>query len=406
MTPGENLLVSVTGPDAPGIAASLCAVLGRARARVLDMEQVTVHGRLLLSVEVEGDHDLRVRLERALGPGSLGPDVAVEVLALAVPASGGDGLDPPDRQLVTVLAPSLGADVLAGVFAAVAGAGANVERIVRLSRYPVESYELTVAAPQVAALRAALAGEAAGAEVDIAVQRAGLHRRARHLIVFDVDSTLLQGEVIDRLADRTGHADEVAAITDAAMAGELDFADALRKRVALLAGLPEGVLGEVAAEIVPTPGARTLVRTLRRLGYVTAAVSGGFTQVIEDAVRALGVEHVSANVLEVADGRLTGRLVGPIVDRRGKAAALARFARDAGIDQARTIAVGDGANDVDMLSAAGLGIAFNARDAARAAADTSLRVPYLDAVLFLLGISRGEVEAADRAGAGEAGREA
>jgi phosphoserine phosphatase len=297
---------------------------------------------------------------------------------------------------VTVLAPELGAGVLSRLCGAVAAAGANIERIVQLSRYPVTSYELTVTSGAAGALRAGLVAEAARSAVDVSVQRAGLHRRARHLIVLDVDSTLLQGEVIDFLAARTDHADEVAAITAAAMAGELDFTEALQRRVVLLAGLPASTLDDVRRQVVLTPGARTLVRTLRRLGYVTAAVSGGFTGVIEPLAAELGIDHVAANQLEVEGGILTGRLVGPLIDRAGKADALRRFAERAGVDLQRTIAVGDGANDLDMLTTAGLGIAFNAKPVLRQAADASLNVPYLDAILFLLGISREEVEAADR----------
>jgi len=198
------------------------------------------------------------------------------------------------------------------------------------------------------------------------------------------------------LAERCGCGPQVAKVTEAAMAGELDFADALRQRVRLLAGLTVADLDAVRDEIPLAPGARTLVRTLKRLGYEIAVVSGGFRQVMEPLVRDLGIDHLAANVLELDGGVLTGELEGEIVDRAGKAAALARFAAAAGVPLARTIAVGDGANDIDMLAAAGLGIAFNAKDVVRRAADTALSVPYLDAILFLLGISRREVELADR----------
>jgi phosphoserine phosphatase len=213
----------------------------------------------------------------------------------------------------------------------------------------------------------------------------------------DVDSTLVQGEAIELLAARAGVLDQVAALTAAAMRGELDFADALRQRVGLLAGLPVAALDEVRGLLTLTPGARTLVRTLKRLDYRFAIVSGGFTQLTDHLVEQLGIDYAAANTLEVADGRLTGALVGPVIDRAGKAAALRRFATQAGVPLSQTVAVGDGANDLDMIAAAGLGVAFNAKPVLRDAADTAVNVPYLDAVLYLLGISRDDVEAADAA---------
>jgi phosphoserine phosphatase len=231
--------------------------------------------------------------------------------------------------------------------------------------------------------------------VDIAVERASLYRRARRLVVMDVDSTLVQGEVIEMLAAEAGCEAEVARVTSAAMAGELDFEASLRARVALLAGLPVEAVDRVREAVRLTPGARTLVRTLKRLGYAVAIVSGGFTAVTDDLVDALGLDHALANELEVLDGRLTGRVVGAVVDRAAKASALRRFAELEGLALEQTVAIGDGANDLDMLAAAGLGIAFNAKPIVREAADTALSVPYLDAVLFLLGIPREEVEAAD-----------
>jgi phosphoserine phosphatase len=287
---------------------------------------------------------------------------------------------------------------MAAVASRIAGCGANIDRITRLSKWPVTSLELDVSgADDAERLRSELAAEAASGQFDIAVQPAGLHRRGKRLVVMDVDSTLIQGEVIELLAEHAGQAAEVARVTEAAMHGELDFEAALRSRVALLEGLPVTAVDEVRRAVRLTPGARTLVRTLKRLDHEVAIVSGGFTQVTDALVADLGIDHAAANTLEVVDGCLTGRLVGPVIDRPGKARALEAFAAAAGVPLAQTVAIGDGANDLDMLARAGLGVAFNAKPIVRQAAHTALNVPYLDAILFLLGISREEVEAADAA---------
>lgn len=187
----------------------------------------------------------------------------------------------------------------------------------------------------------------------------------------------------------------MAAVTERAMRGELDFGESLRERVATLAGLPESVVEEVRAAVRLTPGARTLVRTLKRLGFTVAVVSGGFIEVVAPLAHELGIDHARANRLEIVDGVLTGRVVGPVIDRAAKAEALREFAAAEDLPLARTIAIGDGANDLDMLDAAGLGVAFNAKPVVQEQADTAVNVPYLDAVLFLLGISREEIEEAD-----------
>jgi phosphoserine phosphatase len=296
------------------------------------------------------------------------------------------------RLLVTLLAPQITARQLESVFDAIAASGATCERIVHLASYPVDCYELIVIGPSHPLLRAALTLDAKENGLDLAVQRAGLHRRAKHLVVMDADSTLLQDEVIDLLGEASGRAEEVSAITKSAMNGEIDFAEALRRRVELLAGLPASVLDDVRLKLRLAPGARTLVRTLQRLGYVPAVVSGGFVEVLAPLLAELDVTYFEANQLEIVDGALTGRVVGEILDRAGKARALRRFAAEVGVPLEQTVAVGDGANDIDMLSVAGLGIAFNAKALVQEHADTALSVPYLDAVLYFLGISREEIE--------------
>jgi phosphoserine phosphatase len=307
--------------------------------------------------------------------------------------------------VVVVLGRPITARAFGSVAAALADVGANIDSIRRVADYPVTGLELMVSPSPgqgsehypPGTLRARLVEVARAAGVDVAVERAGLSRRSKRLIVFDVDSTLVQGEVIEMLAARAGAEDEVRAVTEAAMRGELDFAESLRRRVAVLKGLPESVLADVAAEIELTPGARTTIRTLKRLGFRCGVVSGGFTRVVGGLVDQLGLDFCAANELEIVDGRLTGQVVGEIVDRPGKAVALRRFADTFGVPLEQCVAVGDGANDIDMLSTAGLGIAFNAKPALREVADTALSHPYLDVVLFVLGITRDEVERADAA---------
>jgi phosphoserine phosphatase len=210
----------------------------------------------------------------------------------------------------------------------------------------------------------------------------------------DVDSTLVAGEAIDLLAARAGCAQQVAKLTAATMRGELGFAASVRERVALLAGLDASAVEQVRQELKLAPGARTLIRTLRHLGFRCGIVSGGFTQMTDGLVAELRLDYAAANTLEIVDGKLTGRLAGPIIDRAAKATALRQFAAQAGVPLSQTVAVGDGANDLDMIATAGLGIAFNAKQVVRDAADASVNVPYLDTVLYLLGVSRDEAESA------------
>jgi phosphoserine phosphatase len=295
---------------------------------------------------------------------------------------------------VSVLGSPLRPGAVAAISGRIAAGGANIDRIDRLADRPVTCIELEVSGADPDALRAALTRESAKQGVDVAVQRGGLHRRALRLIVMDVDSTLVAGEAIDLLAARAGCAEQVAKLTAATMRGELDFAASLRERVALLAGLDAGAVDEVRRQLTLAPGARTLIRTLRHLGFRCGIVSGGFTQMTGPLAAELQLDYAAANTLEISGGKLTGRLAGPVIDRAAKATALREFAAQAGVPLSQTVAVGDGANDLDMIAAAGLGIAFNAKPAVRDAADASVSVPYLDAVLYLLGVSRDEAEAA------------
>jgi phosphoserine phosphatase len=381
-----SLLVTVTGPDHPGVTAALMDVLAAHDAVVEDLEQVVVHGRLLLGLVTTKD-EAAVRGALAVAAADLAVSVEFEQLDDAEPAVS-------NRHHVVVLAAVLAPSALAAVTRRLAACGANIERIDRLSTWPAQSYEMVVSGGDTARLRAELAAEAVRQEVDIAVEPATIYRRAKRLVVMDVDSTLVQGEVIEMLAAEAGCEAEVARITTAAMAGELDFEASLRARVKLLEGLPVEAVDRVRAAIALTPGARTLVRTLKRLGWTVGIVSGGFTAVTDDLQAELGLDHAIANVLEIRDGKLTGQVVGEVVDRAAKAAALRRFAEEEGLRPEQTVAIGDGANDLDMLEAAGLGIAFNAKAVVRDAADTALSVPFLDAVLFLLGVSREEIEQA------------
>ncbi len=393
--PRTTLLITLTGRDRPGVTSRLFGVLARYPLTVADIEQVVIRGRLVLGVLTSFDElpDLTAIYHGVTG---LAADLGLEAeitTGSAEPASAA-----PRGQLhVTVLGNPLQPDGVAAVAGRIAASGANIDRITRLASDPVTCIELDVSGAEPAQLRDALARVAADRGVDVAVQRGGLYRRAMRLIVMDVDSTLIQDEVIDVLAARAGCAAEVAKVTEAAMRGDLDFAASLRERVALLAGLDTRVVDSVRAGLRLTPGARTLIRTLKRLGYKCGIVSGGFTAVIEPLATELGIDYVAANTLEVADGKLTGRVLDPVLDRDGKTEALRGFARAAGVPLSQTVAVGDGANDLGMIAAAGLGVAFNAKPVVQDAAEVTLNVPYLDTVLYLLGISREAVEAADQA---------
>jgi phosphoserine phosphatase len=395
-TPKVSVLITITGHDQPGVTSALFEVLSKHKVDLLNVEQVVIRGRLTLGVlvaaapEVAGGSALRYEVQTAIH--GVGLDVSIE-RSDALPV-----MREPSTHTIVVLGRPITAESFGVVAREAAALDVNIDFIRGVSDYPVTGLELRVSVPPGAVygqLQAALARVAVEEGIDIALEDYSLSRRAKRLIVFDVDSTLIQGEVIEMLADRVGAQAAVAEITDAAMRGELDFAESLHRRVATLAGLPAEVLEEVGEQIELTPGARTTLRTLRRLGYHCGIVSGGFRQVIDPLAHELMMDFVAANELEIVDGKLTGRVIGPVIDRPGKAKALRDFAQQAGVPMEQTVAVGDGANDMDMLAAAGLGVAFNAKPALREVADASLNHPYLDTVLFILGITRGEIEAAD-----------
>ncbi len=390
-TPRISLLITLTGRDRPGVTSRLFGVLARHPLIVLDVEQVVIRGRLVLGVLLGCDSppDL-TGIHAAVS--ALAADLGLEA-EITTGSGSGDPVSRGGRLHVTLLGSPLVPAAITAIAGRIAASGANIDRIGRLAQQPVTCIEMDVSGGDPATLREDLARAAVEHGIDVAVQRGGLYRRALRLIVMDVDSTLIQDEVIDLLAMKAGCAAEVAKVTAAAMRGELDFAASLRERVSLLAGLGAGVLDEVRTELRLTAGARTLIGTLAGLGYKSGIVSGGFVQVIGPLAAELGIGYVAANELEISAGKLTGRLRGPVIDRAGKADALRRFAADAGVPLSQTVAVGDGANDLDMIAAAGLGVAFNAKPVVRDAADTSLSVPYLDAILYLLGISSDDVAA-------------
>ncbi|MEY8210107.1 phosphoserine phosphatase SerB [Corynebacterium sp. MNWGS58] len=395
----RSAVIIVSGKDKKGVSAEFFRVLANYGVQLLDVQQSEFLGHLQLAAftGIADEHfaELSTALETALHP--LGQQVTIEY------RTEDENLlpDPRSTHVVVVLGNPVTAASVSAIGATLANHGANIDRIRGIADYPVTGLEIfvSVANPAPGAsedLRGALAQLTSNLGVDIAIERAGLARRGKRLVCFDCDSTLITGEVIEMLAAHAGREAEVAAVTERAMRGELDFEESLRERVKALAGLDASVVQDVADAIELTPGARTTLRTLNRMGYRTAVVSGGFIQVLEDLAEELELDYVRANTLEIVEGKLTGRVIGPVVDRAAKANFLAEFAADSGLTMAQTVAVGDGANDIDMISAAGLGVAFNAKPALREIADTAVSHPFLDEVLYIMGIPRTEIDTSDR----------
>ncbi|WKD57110.1 Phosphoserine phosphatase [Corynebacterium capitovis DSM 44611] len=401
----KHAVVSTAGPDRPGVSGVFFEVLARHGVQLLDVSQTDFRGQLNLAAFVGMDPLRLSDIERELRASlwdfaqRVTIETGQEVRAVSRPRS---------THVVVALGNPVTAEQVSRLGATLARFGANIDRINGISDYPVTGLEFRVTLPNYTPgdgreIRRELAALSAELRVDLAMENAGLHRRAKRLVCFDCDSTLITGEVIEMLAAHAGKEDVVARVTERAMRGELDFEQSLRERVATLAGLDESVISEVAQAIQLTPGARTTIRTLKSMGYRTAVVSGGFIQVLSGLADELGLDYARANTLEIVDGKLTGRVVGTIVDRDAKAELLGEFAADSGLTMAQTVAVGDGANDISMLSSAGLGIAFNAKPALKEVADASVNFPFLDEVLYILGIPREEIDFANET-AGISGR--
>jgi len=386
-------LILLSGVDKPGITESLFQTLSPFAVSILDIEQVVIRGRVILTVLISCAPAHAAIIEADLE--ECATTLGVDITSAFETSASTDIAVKKSLLHVIVLASDLKPKSIGAVATAIAANGGNIERIHRTASYPVTAIEFTVSGVDQNKLRIDLSLIGNENSIDIAISPGGLMRWAKKLVVMDVDSTLIQQEVIELLGAKAGKGAEIIAITESAMRGELDFSESLRARVALLAGLPETVLTQVQSEISLTPGARTLIRTLHKLGHHIALVSGGFEPVIAPIMADLGISHMRANNLEIVDGKLTGKLLGPIVDRAGKAQALQEFASLHNIALEQTIAIGDGANDLDMIALAGMGIAFNAKPAVKAAADSSVSAPYLDSVLYLLGITREEVEESD-----------
>ena len=386
----STILVTVHGPDKPGISAGLMDVLAVTGAEIYDVEQIVVRGRLTLNVLIGVDGENTTIRDLLLFGWEQRLHIEFEVV---------DPIPTPIKSMtvVTILGERIGPDDFGIVARGIAEGGGNIERIFRLSRYPVISYELAVSNGDIDKIREVLMSAAAERPMDVAIQPEGLERRAKRLVVMDVDSTLIENEVINLLADEAGVGEKVAAITSKAMRGEIDFEGSLRERVALLRGLDEESVNRVHSKISVTPGARTFIRTLKRMGMKTAIVSAGFTRFANALAADLDIDYSLSNTLEVKDGVLTGGLAGELVDGPRKATFLREVAATEGISPSQVVAVGDGANDLEMLAVAGLGIAFNAKPVVRQRADTAVSVPYLDAILFLMGVRRDFVDAADAA---------
>lgn len=391
----DAVLITATGVDRPGITAELLSVLSEANAVLLDVEQVVVQERLNLSflVSLPGDDTARPLLKDLLWKArELGLHVDFDL------APRKRALPTKPSWALTLLANPISTELMVNLSRATAAAGFNIDRIQRLSASSLASVELLLsgdAGDPEQQLRTGLHELRQRYACDLALQRETLTRRSKRLIVMDMDSTLIQQEVIDELAVTLGVQDRVSKITERAMNGEIDFDQSLRERVRLLKGTPASTLKTVLDRIELTPGAEDLVRVLKRLGYRTAVISGGFIEVVEPIRQKLGLDYAFANTLEVENDVLTGEVLGTIINRKRKADILEQIAKTERIELDQVIAVGDGANDLDMLGRAGLGIAFNAKRTVQEQAQAAINQPSLMSILYLLGIRDADTLAMD-----------
>ncbi len=386
---GQLLLITVAGPDTPGITAALTGLIAKNDVALRDIEQVVVQGQLTLCLLLEfseGNRDEAVLKDLLFTAKSMGLDLQFR------PLSSSETEFHPGKRVVVTAIGNLGASGLSCIADALLASGANIAAIQQLSFENPQSIEIVaVSNAEGQALRKALIQATEGRGIDIAVQPETLLRHTKRLVVMDMDSTLIQVEVIDELARMHGVLDRVASITKRAMEGALDFTESLTERVALLKGLEFTKARALAEKLPLSDGAEALVTALRSLGFKTGVISGGFVFGAEALKARLGLDYAYANQLEVKDGIITGRVLGAVVDAQRKAELLETIAQAEGISLGQTIAIGDGANDVPMLARAGLGIAFHGKPTLRDAADTSLSGG-LDRLLFLLGLRSRDIK--------------
>lgn len=378
-------LILVSGEDRPGITESLMKTLSQFSVSIIDIEQLVIRDRLLLTVLISLDeaHAEAIATDISALQEQIGLDIAIDFTQQDSAKISGETLR------VVVVGNAIKPSGLAAVASQIAKLGGNISAIRRTAIEPLISIELELSIPNnsLKDVQGALATIAIENKIDLAVEPGGLQRKSKRIVMLDMDSTLIEQEVINLLGQSAGQSNEIAQITEKAMAGDLDFKSALIKRVALLKGLDQESLHRVRDQITLTKGAKKLIEELHHQGHKVGVVSGGFIEVIEPILKSLKIDFYRANRLKIEKGLLTGDIDGPIIDSHAKRIALEDFATQEGISLEQTVAIGDGANDLEMIKAAGLGIAFNAKPKVAAAADTTISNQDLSTVLLLMGIS-------------------